>query len=175
MTAMTWLPCPGYPDYDVSDCGDVRRSLIVSNQPGRRLRGCIDADGYICFSLRNANGDKHWVRANRIVALAFLGAPPDGAEEVAHNNGSRLLNTPSNLRWASTRSNQHDRREHGTSAAGIRNGRATITDDDVRYIRRRYREIKMARGQVAELDKQFNLTRSTIIRIARGESWSHVQ
>lgn len=172
---MQWRECPGFPDYDVSDCGDVRRNDRVANQPGRRLKGCIDADGYICFSLRDPAGSKRWVRVNRMVAEAYLGPGPIGHDEVAHNNGSRLLNTPANLRWATTLSNQRDRKAHGTSPAGERNGRATITEDDVRYIRRRYREIKLARGRVGELDEQFNLHRSTIISIARGTSWSHVQ
>ncbi|MCX7282475.1 MAG: HNH endonuclease [Novosphingobium sp.] len=175
MTEMQWRVCAGYADYEVSECGDVRRASHVANQPGRRLRGCIDADGYVCFSLTDEAGNKRWVRANRLVALAFIGPAPTPDHEVAHNNGSRLHNMPDNLRWATAKSNQADRKAHGTSPAGVANGRATISDDDVRYIRRRYREIKLARGKVSELDQQFNLTRSTIIRIARGQSWGHVQ
>lgn len=173
--AMEWKPCPGFADYEVSDCGDVRRATSAANQPGRRLRGCIDADGYICFSLRDASNNKKWVRASRLVALAFIGPPPSQAHEVAHNNGSRLLNCATNLRWATPLENNHDRYAHGTACQGTRNGRATISEDDVRYIRRRYRGIKLARGSVSELDEKFGLHRSTIISIARGNSWSHVK
>jgi len=173
-SAMTWKVIAEFEDYEVSDSGDVRRNSCVANQPGRRLRGCIDADGYVCFSLRDAVGKKHWRRSNQLVALAFIGPRPSPSHEVAHENGSRLLNTPGNLRWATSLENQRDRVGHGTSPAGVRNGRATISEDDVRYIRTRYREIKLARTSVAELDKKFNLHRSTIISIARGTSWSHV-
>lgn len=175
-TVMEWRVCARFPDYEVSECGDVRRRLDLDiNQNGRVLKGVIDPDGYIHYTLRTSQGTSSSATAHRLVAEAFLGSPPSPAHEVAHRNGSRLLNTPDNLRWALTLHNQHDRVDHGTDPKGVRNGRATITDDDVRFIRKRYREIKMARGRVAELDEKFTLCRSQIIRIARGEAWSHVQ
>lgn len=175
-TAMQWRECPRFPDYEVSECGDLRRKLDSNlHQRGRVLKGVIDPDGYIHYTLRRRDGGSSSATAHRLVAEAFIGPAPSPQHEVAHNNGSKLLNTQDNLRWAIPLSNQRDRAVHGTDAKGTRNGRAQITDDDVRYIRRRYREIKLSRGRVAELDEQFNLSRGQIIRIARGEAWSHVQ
>lgn len=175
---MRWRVCPRFNSYEVSDCGDVRRRIDIPglNQGGRRLRGFIDLDGYIRYAIRNNAGEKcPAVQAHILVAEAFIGPKPGPDFEVAHENGSRLLNTPENLRWAKSIENHADRKDHDTDAAGMRNGRATITDDDVRFIRRRYFEIKSERGNVAELDKQFNLSRGQIIRIARRQAWPHVQ
>jgi len=173
---MEWRLCPRFPDYEVSECGDLRRRVNAKiNQSGRRLKGVINPDGYVAYTVHKVSGSSTSVRAHVMVAEAFIGPRPSELHEVAHNNGSRLLNTPDNLRWALRQENSDDRYDHETDPRGTRNGRATITDDDVRYIRKRYYEIKVARGNVAELDNQFNLHRSQIIRIARRQAWSHVQ
>jgi hypothetical protein len=176
MTSMEWRVCPRFPTYEVSECGDLRRRSDREgvNQPGRRLRGFIDIDGYLRYPVRSEEGEKFTVGAHQMVAEAFIGPTPSLAHQVAHANGSRLLNTPSNLRWALPVENQADRKTHGTGHEGEGNGRATITEDDVRFIRRRYREIKANRGRIADLDEQFNLSRCQIIRIVRGQAWSHV-
>lgn len=172
---MEWRQCPSFRDYEVSDCGEVRRASHASNQPGRRLRGYIDADGYLQYSIRTDDGVKTHALAHRLVAEAFIGPAPSIEHQVAHNDGSRIHNVPSNLRWALYAENEADRELHGTRPAGMRNPKARITEDDVRYIRRRYREIKLERGRVAELDEQFGIGRSQIIRIARGQAWGHVR
>jgi len=127
-------------------------------------------DGYIMYKLER----KRWVGAHVLVAEAFLPPPNEGETQVAHRNNSRIMNYKDNLRWATPASNQNDRIGHGTVAAGTSNGRATITDDDVRYIRKRYAEIKLEHGRVSELDEKYGLCRAQIIRIAKRERWSHV-
>ena len=171
-TEMEWRCCPRFPNYEVSDCGDFRRGP-GQFQPGRRLNGFIDPGGYIRYSIDTSEG-RTQVHAHVMVAEAFIGPSPGEEYEVAHNNGSRLLNVPSNLRWATPLENVHDRFIHGTAAIGVQNPRAKITDEDVRYIRRRYVEIKVARGDVAELDRKFNLSRSQIIKIVHRDAWAHV-
>lgn len=171
---MEWRISPTFPDYEVSDCGELRRSSAVANQPNRRLRGYIDADGYLKYGIRDKLGRKTTALSHRLVAEAFIGPAPSPLHQVAHSNGSRILNIPSNLRWALLSENEEDRAIHGTRPTGIRNPKARLTDDDVRAIRKRYREIKEARGKVSELDEQFGITRSQVIRIARGLAWSHV-
>lgn len=172
---MVWKKCPNYPDHEISNCGDVRRAIRPDVfQSGRVLHGFIDADGYLRYSPKNGPA-KGSIPAHRLVALAFLGKPPSPLHQIAHLNGSRLLNTPENLAWVLPKENHNHRTKHGTNPSGMNNGRATITDDDVRYIRKRYREIKYEKGNVAELEKKFGLCRSQIIRIAKKMAWNHVK
>lgn len=168
---MHWRQCPRHPTFEVSEYGDVRRLGTL-----KRLRGWVDADGYVRYSLTDADGVRAAVAAHQLVAWAFIGPRPSPDYEVAHENGSRLGCHFSNLRWALPASNQHDKILHGTSVVGERNSHAKITEADVQDIRRAYREIKQ-RGSgrsVGELDRKYGLCRAQVIRIARGTAWSHV-
>jgi hypothetical protein len=175
---MRWRVCPRFNSYEISDCGDLRRRMDLPglNQSGRRLNGFVDTDGYIRYAIRNNAGEKvPAIAAHVLVAEAFIGKKPGNNYEVAHGNGSRLLNVPGNLRWAKSIDNHADRKSHDTDAAGMRNGRAKLTDDEIRYIRRRYFEIKAERGDVGELDDSFGIHRSQVIRIAKRKAWKHIK
>lgn len=171
---LIWKKCPRFPDHEVSNCGDLRRALRPDvSRNGQYIKGIIDPDGYIRYCIKH-EGSSYNVSAHVLVAEAFIGEKPSPKHQVAHNNGSKKLNTPNNLRWATTLENQNDRLLHGTDTRGVGNGRATITEDDVRFIRKKYFDIKITRGDVSSLDKMFNLTRSQIIRIAKRQAWAHV-
>lgn len=168
---MEWRVASGFPAYEVSEYGDLRRI-----KTGMRLKGHINSDGYPEYSLRNGEGRKRHVTAHSLVINSFIGSAPSPGMEIAHKDGSRLNAHWRNLRWATRQSNNDDRIGHGTTCRGERNGRAKITTEDVYAIRREYREIKRPDSNrcIGELDKKYGLTRSTIIRIAKGEYWSHV-
>lgn len=175
--AMEWRPCARFPDYEVSECGDVRRRVAGVHRPvGYRLKGHINCDGYIAYAFRGQNGKKTLATAYRLVAEAFIGPPPSPDHEVAHNNGSRISAHYRDLRWALRAENDADTEVHGTARKGENNGRAKITEDDVRFIRREYRRVKSLRipGGLVSLERQFHLHRATIINIATGNSWRHV-
>jgi hypothetical protein len=177
VSEMEWRPIVGFPNYEVSECGDIRR-LVPSRtrRNGWQLRGHMDADGYLRYALRDAVGVKRQLIAHRIVAEAFIGPAPSSAHEVAHNNGSRVSCYWRDLRWATRLQNASDQQVHGTAQKGERNSRHKITEDDVRFIRSEYRAIKDSRGarSVAELDLRFGLCRAQIIRVANGQAWSHI-
>jgi hypothetical protein len=168
---MEWRSAIGFPAYEVSECGDLRRASTRT-----RLRGQINADGYPEYSIQDASGKKRHISAHRLVIEAFVGPSPFDGMEIAHRDGSRLNSHKNNLRWTTRKSNSDDRIMHATTTAGERNGRAKITEKDVVDIRREYRLIKR-RGSgrtVSELDRKYGLDRSTIINIAKGVSWAHV-
>lgn len=172
---MEWRICPSAPNYEVSDSGDMRvYADALHRLAGKRLKGFVTMDGYIAFTVKEA-GKSRQLLSHVMVAEAFLGPRPTPQHEVAHRNGSRICNHWKNLRWATRKENDDDCELHGTARKGENNGRATISEDDVRYIRRRYREIKAERGRVAELDERFGLSRGQIIRIARKQAWKHVK
>lgn len=167
---MEWRPVKRAPRFEVSECGDVRLVATL-----RRLRGFIDADGYLRYALKGCEKIGP-VAAHVLVAEAFIGERPTPQHEVAHENGSRTLSHYSNLRWSLPAANQADKVLHGTSVAGERNPHAKITTQDVADIRLQYRLIKIPGSgrNVAELDLRYGLHRSTIVAIATGKSWTHV-
>jgi hypothetical protein len=174
---MEWRVIPFFSNYEVSEYGDVRRK---ESSPTRKrhhqYKPYVNVDGYLAIGLINDDGEKKTSLIHRLVALAFIGVPEDDNLEVAHNNGSRLFNHPSNLRWATRLENHADLQVHERALKGERNGRAKITEDDVHYIRREYRAIKThgSGRKVGELDEMFGMSRSTILQIAKGKSWSHI-
>jgi hypothetical protein len=171
IAAMKWRVAPGFPHYEVSECGDVRR---IST--GTRLKGHINSDGYPEYAMRDANGLRAHITAHRLVATAFLGPQPTSDHEVAHNDGSRLNCRFDNLRWATPTENQGDRKAHGNGPVGEGNGRSKVTEADVIWIRRQYRAIKKPGSgrRVTELEEHYGLCRSAILDIVRGRTWSHI-
>ncbi len=81
----------------------------------------IDRDGYVHVTLP-IDGKQRRRSVHRLVALAFLGAPPSERHQVAHNDGNPSNNMLANLRWATPAENQRDRLLHGT-ALRMPNGR----------------------------------------------------
>lgn len=177
---MQWCVIPEFSDYEVSEYGDVRR---VRDSPTRhayhRLRGSMSCDGYIEYSLMSPRGEKHSHRlAHVLVCEVFNGPRPSGKHEVAHKNGSRIANHFSNLEWKTRAENHADMQTHGTAMKGIRNGRSKITEDDVRFIREEYINIKRAgvkSRSVSELDTMFGLHRATVLDIAKKRTWRHIE
>lgn len=104
-----WLPVVGYEGlYEVSNEGRVRSlDRIVVDKNGtrtRRLRGRIlnnicASTGYHHISLHKNNKRISRRQVQRLVAEAFLGAPPTQGMYVDHRNGIRTDNRLQNLRW----------------------------------------------------------------------------
>lgn len=116
-----WLPVVGYEgSYEVSDLGRVRsldRVTIRKNGSpltvrGRVLRPCRDPYGYYQVNLC-AGTEQHISRVHRLVAAAFIGPCPAGAE-VRHGPGGFLDNRVVNLCYGSRRDNALDKRRDGT-------------------------------------------------------------
>jgi hypothetical protein len=62
-----WLPVPGYPGYDVSDLGRIRRKGLSKYTV---LDGKLDRVGYRQVGLVR-DGIQHWFMVHRLVACVF--------------------------------------------------------------------------------------------------------
>lgn len=111
------------------------------------------------------------IRAHRLVWLALHGSIPDGLH-VLHHCDVRACVRPSHLFRGTNNDNIADRMAKGRSCAvfGERNGRAVLTEDAAREIRRLYQD---GIGCVT-LGRRFGVNRNTIMDIVRREKWSHV-
>lgn len=128
-------------------------------------------DGYLRLWMR-AGRFSAPVLAHRVVAIAFLGLPPDDKPEVNHKNGIKSDNLPANLEWVSPLENTHHAHASGLCAAGIRrgsaNGRAKVTAEDVANIRAR----RAAGEPLRDIAADYPLSLVAISKIARGETWN---
>lgn len=134
-----WVPVPGYEGlYEVSSHGRVRRSSSSRMaRAGHVLKPRLTWDGYLKYAL--SKRQRYWhVKAHRLVALAFLGPPPFPGAHVAHFDGDKLNNHVSNLRWASSKENEDDKRRHGRvrgAPPGERRPQAKLTEKMVKTMR----------------------------------------
>lgn len=175
---MRWVSISDFPDYEISEAGDVRRLT----QGGRRypigyvLTPKPHQRGYVYFILNDATGKPKTMLGHRLVALAFHGEPPTPEHEVAHNDGTRTNNHWQNLRWATPTENQADRHKHGTALSGEQLAYAKLTAEEVSSIRaayakggQRYRGGSITMQALAD---QYGMSLAQISRIINGARWA---
>jgi hypothetical protein len=152
-------PIPGFPGYAATADG-----RILSKRSGRPMAPKPDAYGYPSLTLR-VSGRAICKCVHRLVALAWLGAPPSPLHEVAHNDGVKANTSPRNLRWATRAENHADMRRHGTLPLGERHGNARLSDDEVSRIRMARREGRKRSAIAAE----FGVSYFTVAKIDTGK------
>lgn len=110
---------------------------------------------------------------HRLIALTFLGSQPSPLHtDVAHNDGNKLNNQVTNLRWALHRDNQMDMRKHGTMQDGIKSVTCKITPEIALEIRSRVASGK--RGIQIRISKEKGLSKAQVCRIANGTRWAYL-
>lgn len=115
-----WREIPGWEGfYAISTLGRVKslarsvpgRPGVLINKQERVLKQHPTVDGYVNVALTR-NNKKQTHRVHRLVLLTFVGPAPEGTE-ACHNDGDKLNNTASNLRWDTRSANTHDKVRHG--------------------------------------------------------------
>lgn len=162
MTIETWKAIPGWDGlYEASTDGRIR-----SARTGAVLAGSINQGGYRKHNL-SRNGRTVTIPAHVAVAAAFIGERPSGYH-VAHRDGNQLNNRADNLRYATPLENiGADRRRHGTLPRGERNGRASLTEAQVRAIR-----ASAQRG--VQLAREYGVSHQLISAIRHNQVWAHL-
>lgn len=102
-----WRSIPGWPDYEVSDGGQV-----VSLKHGRRrlLRDQHAPGGHRRIQIGGAAPKTFFV--HQLVMLAFVGPCPEGLE-IRHLNGDGVDNRLGNLAYGTRAENIQDQKDHG--------------------------------------------------------------
>lgn len=112
-----WKDVPGYPDYEVSDDGQVRsKARLTRNgrgwflRPVKMLAQSRSPKGHMNVGLY-LGGKYRRHQVHRLVALAFIGPSP---LQVRHRNGKPGDNRVENLAYGTNAENQQDSLAHGT-------------------------------------------------------------
>jgi hypothetical protein len=173
-----WKQIPSFPEYEVSDCGMVKRGNKLLSQSQ-------NAKGYPRVQL-STNGRNVSRVVHALVAEAFIGARPSGLQ-IRHLDGDQSNNDVSNLAYGTAAQNEADKALHGTKATGDKNGTHTkpekrsrgschgktaLHENDVIYIKAQL-DIG-GRGVGAKLARTFGVPPQTISDIKSGRVWSHV-
>ena len=166
-----WRTVPGYPAYEVSVDGLVRRCQgFRCRRAHRVLVPFVRPNGYAQILLYQG-GQRRRFGVHQLVALAFLGPKPSPQHEVAHLDGQRLNNHVSNLAWLLHSENERHKDLHGTRLRGSQIGNAKLTEAQVVLIRQ---ALAVGIRQCA-LAQTYGVSDSTVSLIARAKTWRHVQ
>lgn len=170
----SWLDIPGWEGlYQASSDGQIKsleRVVLYQKRaprtfPSKILAQTVNPGGYKMVSL-SRNGVRSVCYVHRLVALAFYGYPLDG-QEVCHNNGDRLDNRFSNLRWDTRSGNFSDKLIHGTSNRGQNHGNAKLTEEQALAVLR-------STETHAEIARRYDISTSSVYLIKRGTNWKHL-
>lgn len=95
---MCWRKIEGFPNYSVSDGGEVR-----NDRTGKILKPFVTTVGYLQVILYN-NGKGRHLFVHRLVAVAFVPNPRD-LNEVNHKDGIKTRCCAINLEWCTHQEN----------------------------------------------------------------------
>lgn len=161
MESENWLPVVGFPCYEVSDLGRVKR---VSGGKGgvvdKILKPCTGSTGgYAMITLYPGRKRR---KIHQLVLEAFIGPRPENTEG-CHSNRNPSDNRLVNLRWDTHSNNQKD-----SSRPGELHHNAKLTWESVREIRKRY-DVPLS-----VLAQEYGVSPSTIRDVIINRSWIEV-
>lgn len=154
---MIWRQCLNYPSYEVSDGGLVRR---IST--GHVLAFNVKKGDFPYRRVKLSEGGKaRLVLVHRLVLEAFVGPCPEGCQTL-HADDDPSNNRLENLSWGTPKENHRTINRHGS-----RNGRAKLSEDDVRTIR-------SSPLRHFELAKHYAVSSTTIQNIRNRKLWRSI-
>ena len=154
------------PDYEVSECGDLRLRKNKSNMlAGKILKGWIDKDGYREYKI-HINGRGVTFYAHRLVLTAFLGPQPTPSHQCAHWDGDPINNHYTNLRWATPAENSADRVRHGRHMTGYRK----FTAEEVLDMR----ALKNSGKSYSHIRQKYKISKGNLSAIINRDTWKHI-
>lgn len=165
--------------YEVSNLGNVRSlstlrevcykgRIIYRKIEGKVLKTSIGKDGYrhisICERSRHFNS-----KIGRMVLMAFVSVQSSDME-TCHNDGNRLNDCLSNLRWDTGKGNAQDKYLHGTHHIGADSVNSKLSVVDVIEIREMINEAVPHRL----IAGKFGIGTITISKIRNGKSYFNI-
>lgn len=164
-----WRVCLNFPDYEVSNYGDVRRCKVCTRNrqsfKGKVLKPKIDKRGYYQYTLSK---DKkiHYLTGHKLVAIAYIGMPLNKTFMIAHLDGDKSNNFVGNLKWVSNSENQLHRRVHEDFIPF--RGHISLNVKQVKNIRKRFKE-----GEIqSNLATEYGVSHGVINKIVNNVTYT---
>lgn len=165
----------GFPDYRVSDTGIVQSRKVYGSKIGSigpwwdmKLKR-HPKHRYWYVDLFREVGKPERFMVHWLVLEAFIGPRPKG-ELGRHKDDDPDNNNLTNLEWGTQSDNVQDAIRNGGIKVGEKSHRATLTNDQIREIRR-LAALGMRRKKIGEM---FGKGHHYITKIVTREIWTHV-
>lgn len=167
ITKEEWRTCLRFPEYEVSNMGNVRRAWFRGRRINRPLKLYVDKFGYAHF-YPSQNAIVSDIKMHHMVLETFISLRP--IKHVCnHKNGKKTDNRAVNLEWVTQSENNFHAYRTGLSVCpdrkGVRNGRAKLKDEDI-YVIRQLRKEGLTLQKIAD---RFDVDFSAIYRITKGK------
>ena len=125
----------------------------------------LDKDGYP----RVKHQGKLW-RLNRLIFTYVNGKIPEG-NVIGHKCNNKGCINPSHLYLTTPVENSTQAKLDGLYKSGIESGRAKLSEEDVKELRRLYYEEAVSQDKLAE---KYKLSQSTVSAIVRNKTYKHI-
>lgn len=160
--------------YYVSNFGRIRslyRKTVNRSIRERILKQNVCEWGY-CTTTFSVGRRRNKVVTHKIVALAFL-PNPENKPHVNHINGIKTDNRVENLEWCTHSENMQHAYDTGLNKNhGLNHNKNKLTLEQVLLIKRYYMIYKKKNYKAVSV--KFNVSNTTIRRIATGKMWNHI-
>jgi len=158
------LPVPNFPDYFVSDIGNVYSEKFSQRKMLSPWRDC--RDGRRVFYLQREAKQRR-IFAAVAVLMAFIGERPKGLW-ACHGPRGEECDCVGNLSWETPKKNMGaDKRRDGTMLIGTRHPRHTLAPAQVREIR----SLNRSGLRLCEISQNLGLNSGTVWSVLHGRTW----
>ena len=153
-------------EYFVSEDGNVFRNE-------KQLKPSKDTAGYLGVQI-SKNGIVKRFMIHRMVGECYLDNV-NNLPEINHEDGNKLNNRYSNLKWTTSSDNKKHAYNNGLMMApkGEKSKVSKLKNEDVIYIREKYKP-RDKQYNKEKLSTMFNISQSTINQIISNKTWKHI-
>lgn len=175
-----WKVIPGFTRYLASSEGRIKNTNWRQTKKTKMMKLKVKYDGYVGIQLaRDYLTQYPSLLVHRLIALVFI-PNPNNYPEINHKNSIRTDNRVENLEWCTHQYNMTHANEEGNhNVKGENHPLAKLTNQDIIDIRAMYfpraRLKNNGKYNCVQIANMYNLNVSTIRRIIKNRSWSHIK